>query len=405
MSDTLLEGAPAHAPYGPSQAEGYTTCLDYVNANEGLPDDTSKVAAEGTVAHGISDMCLRLGLDAHDFIGTITKLLEWDFEWTEDDAELLQRGMERIRRFEGQFFGEFRVDISEWTIDGQFGTCDRGVITSDLIVVDDLKWGRHVPVTPFENKQTALYGLGFWRKYAPHRTDPNTQFLLSIDQPRNAGGGGEWRTNLKTLLEMGEWIKGRVELGRQPNPPRTASLKGCMWCRRRKAPGGCATFEKFGIGLLGLDFTELDRSRMLDVLPLAPSGSEGMSPERRAFIVRHKSMIVKWLEFLEEQHLADTLAGLPAGELKAVEGKKGLDVWHKLPGLVGKVCAIAGAAALAPAKAKTPLQLSKLVTPEQQTLLEPLIKRGERKPILVPLDDARPALVSGQADFDEEEGS
>ena len=40
MSDTLEETLPAHAPLGPSSAEGWATCADYVNANRGLPDFT-----------------------------------------------------------------------------------------------------------------------------------------------------------------------------------------------------------------------------------------------------------------------------------------------------------------------------------------------------------------------------
>lgn len=400
MSDTLAEGTGLkHAPYGPSQAEGYTTCLDYVNANAGLPDVTLEVAAEGTVAHDYSDQCLTLGLEPHDFIGATTKFPPWEFEWNEDDADLLLPGIERIRGLEGRFYGEFRVDVSPWTIPDQFGTLDRAVIGPDVITIDDLKWGRHVAVNPTENKQLVLYALGFWHKIARHVPGAPTDFVLSIDQPRCAGGGGEWRTTLAELQEIGAWIKSRVELGQQPNPSRTASQKGCMWCRRRRAPGGCTEFEVYGLGVLGLDFNLIDEARAIAVLPPLP---DGMSPERRAFIVRHRSMIVKWLELLEEQHLADTLAGLPAGELKAVEGKKSRDVWHNKQAALEKIREVVGDAGLAPAAPKTPLQLSKVITPDQAKLIDPLIKRGEKKPILVPLDDARPALVSGQTDFDEE---
>jgi hypothetical protein len=44
-------------------------CAGSVAAEEGLPDDTSEFAAEGTFAHHISEECLALGLDPYDFIG------------------------------------------------------------------------------------------------------------------------------------------------------------------------------------------------------------------------------------------------------------------------------------------------------------------------------------------------
>ena len=45
-----------------------------------------------------------------------------------------------------------------------------------------------------------LYALGFWWNVARH-VSKATQFLIRIDQPRCAGGGGEWRISLEDLLK------------------------------------------------------------------------------------------------------------------------------------------------------------------------------------------------------------
>jgi hypothetical protein len=177
MSDTLkdLENLK-HSPYGPSQAEGWSNCLDYVWANRGLPDLNLKVAAEGTFAHIISDECLLLGGDAYDYIGQRVKVSDWTFEWTLDDADLLQPGLDWVREQGGIFFGERQVDVSAWTIPYQHGTLDRGIIVPEqnLLIINDLKWGRGIPVSPVRNKQESLYALGFWNEVAyqyPRRRD------------------------------------------------------------------------------------------------------------------------------------------------------------------------------------------------------------------------------------------
>lgn len=398
MNDDRLDEEPAHAPCGPSAAEGWSTCLDYINANRGLPDETTEPAAEGTVAHGFSDDCLNFGFDAYNFIGVESKVLEWTFVWDEDDADLLQPGLERIRALPGTFFSERRVDISPWTIPGQFGTLDRGVITPDIIHIDDLKWGRGIPVSPVENKQLMLYALGFWNDVARHHTDA-TDFLLSIDQPRCAGGGGEWRTTLKELQEFGAWIKTRAVLTTQPNAPRTASEKGCLWCKRRKAPGGCETFDEFNLALFGAKFEDLDDPGVDIALP------RKLTPERRSYVIRHAKMFDKWLEHLMDEALADALAGRETPTMKAVEGRATPAKWSDKEAAEEVLVPLLGTAAFTK-KLKTPKQIesAKLISTEDFTAkVEPHITRGTKKPILVPDADAREAIVPHDAKFDEEE--
>jgi hypothetical protein len=111
----------------------------------------------------------RLG-NAYDYIGQRVKVSDWTFEWTLDDADLLQPGLDWIREKAGQFFGEHRVDVSQWTIPYQHGTLDRAIIVEIdgvwWVIINDLKWGRGIPVSPVRNKQLALYALGFWEAHA-----------------------------------------------------------------------------------------------------------------------------------------------------------------------------------------------------------------------------------------------
>ncbi len=417
MSDTLEERLPAHAPLGPSSAEGWSTCADYVNANRGLPDFTSEPAAEGTAAHAISDFCLSLGLDAEDFLGMTTRLEGFLFAWEEDDAMLLQLGIDKLRDAADMatFYGERRVDISAWTLPGQFGTLDRAYITFDAvtgewwIVVEDLKWGRGIAVSPVENKQLVLYALGFWHAIGRHALPAGAvpRFRLIIDQPRHAGGGGVWETTLDDLLARGAWLKERAALTALPNPTRTASLKGCMWCRRRRfVPegfyGGCTTYDEFMLALLGLTWSDIDIGLTMDTNMTLPIE---MTPERASYILLHKDSIERWLKEMQERMLADALAGAPTGELKSVEGNKTPDTWKDKGTSVTPVVQQHLGERGFNKRLKTVKQMLKVASGDEAAIaaLSDHIQHGRKKPVLVPVADARPAFTSAQSQFDEED--
>jgi hypothetical protein len=387
VTDDRLDDGAAHAPLGPSGADRWSTCADSVNAQEGLPDNPTLPAAEGTVAHDISNLCLTLGFDAADFVGTTTRILDWTFTWTEEDAFLLQHGIDRTRAWPGPFFGEYRVDISPWTIPGQFGTLDRASFDDDVIRVTDLKYGRF-PVYPVDNLQIILYGLGFWNDIARHHTKA-TKFELEIDQPRHAGGGGIWSTDLETLLRAGEWLRKRAEATLQPNPPRTASEKGCAFCRAAlQKNGGCRTYEAFNTEMIGAQFDDLPVLTALtpDVI---------ITPERRSFLLAHRKMVENWFDRLEEQELADYLAGLPT------PGRKGVDDSQKGPRDKWTDEAKAEAALserfgdqIFTKKLKTPKQAASLMDKKTfDEVVGPHVTWGHAGKSMVPLADRRPPIA------------
>lgn len=387
----------AHARLSPSSASAWMTCAGYPNANEGLPDETSAFAAEGTAAHAISDDCLQFGFDPWDFVGQVLHVDGYAIEFDEDMADALAPGIEWIRAQEGQFFGERRVNLSSWLGPDQFGTLDRGIVRSDLIIISDLKFGRGIPVSPVRNKQLMLYALGFWDNVARHISDAR-EFLIHIDQPRCGGGGGEWRVSLDELLAFGDEARQAAEATRAPDAPRKASKDACLWCRRKNAPGGCPTYEAFNLDLIGQKFGDLDSDEPLRLPP-------ALTPERRSYVLQHAKMIEGWLEDLHTATLQDALRGDPTPGLKAVEGRKAPDKWRDAEAAMQVVRPILGDRAVT-IKLITPTQCNKLLKSDlDRELVAPSILVGERKPALVPEDDDRPALAPITSKFDEvEEG-
>lgn len=387
---------PAHARLSPSSASAWMTCFGYPNANEGLPDETSEFAAEGTFAHTISDACLTLGFDAFDFIGHKGRADGFSFEWDDDDADLLQPGIDWVRTLGGEFFGEHKVELSNWLGPDQFGTLDRGIVLPDLIIISDLKWGRGIPVSPVRNKQLMLYALGFWWNVARHISEAK-DFLIHIDQPRCAGGGGEWRVTLDELLAFGEEAKLAAERTRDPDAPRIASADACLWCRRKSAPGGCPTFDEFNLDLAGLKMEDLD-----DAAP--PQPVRLLTPARRSYVLQHRKMFESWLDDLHAECLNDALAGRPTDGLKAVEGRRNPAKWGDKEAAEVAVVGLLGEREAFSRRLISPTQVTKKVTSEVfEESVKPHVQYGEKKPVLVPEGDAREAITTAESKMDDDD--
>lgn len=367
-----------HSEWGPSRAGAYTKCLDYVNANRDLPEpdgDLIWAAAEGTFAHMISDTCLKRNLSAFDFVGKHQVVHNFEFTWSIDDAVLLERGLKRIRAIDGTFYGEQTVDVSEWTTTGQFGTLDRAVMGDGYVYLNDLKWGRGFAVSPVRNLQMALYALGLHKANAGFLGRDCT-FVLEVDQPRIKGAGGVWTTDLQELEEIGAWIKQRVALGLDTNPSRTAGQLQCAFCRRKRAPKGCHVYDEFLV-------------KLTEGLPPPTS----LTVLERLNIIENKKMITMWLEELESLTMSEAMEGEELPNYKVVEGRRGKSKYLNNE--------IAEAALLDILGEKTfnktlisPSVAAKLIDKDTWSeRIEPLIDRGECKPIIVPDSDRREPLV------------
>jgi hypothetical protein len=360
------------------------TCPGYPNAVAGLHDPGSEFAAEGTAAHSIADDCLTLGLDAHDFIGSKLTVTEkgsdgqiaqsWTFEWTEDDAEDLQYGIDEVRALGGEFFGEHRVDLSEvYGVEGQFGTLDRGIITPDEIIINDLKWGKGIP-----------------------------------DQPRCPGGGGHWSCSIDELLAFQEEVRAAARATLDPNAPRKASEKGCYWCARRKqsptepgAVSGCKTYDDYMLDAIGSRFDDLDEAIGSDSEIVLPQYSQ-LSAERRSYIVRHKGSIEKWLEAIHAAVIRDGLNGESIPGLKVVDGRRGRKAWVDEDKADTWLAERLGNDRFT-FKLNSPSQALKALKGDarKELLDSGLFREGVPKPVLVDEADERPRKATVDEKFDE----
>lgn len=380
-----------HARLSPSDSPRWMTCAGAIALCEKLKVKRSGsiFSAEGTFAHTVRETCLELDLNPFHLLGLKGTVDGYDFELDEEMAEHLQPGIDRIRQFQGPMTVEKRMFLDKWMPD-QFGTLDLGIAGKDLIVISDLKYGAGVPVEAVMNWQQIIYALGFYDNIARHITDAK-RFLIIIDQPRHSAGGGEWEVSLDDLLAYGQDVKRAAAKTKDPNAPRCASSKACMWCPASKVDGACPEFEAFMLKIAQISLPDLEEAADLDLPPPLPT-AERLSPEARSFIVQNGSFFMNWIDRMKDDLLERALRGEPVHGLKAVDGRlspmKYID-----KAKAEKIAREEIGSQAFKETMKTPTQIKKELGDETFAKISSVVTRGASKPQLVSLSDARPALT------------
>jgi len=384
-----------HSLWSPSSLHRRLACLGSANAEDGLPDSTSEVAAEGTCAHSIREMCLVGSKDVDEFVGTVVEADGFKFEVTRDWVKLLQPGIDRARELRGlsktplakALFVEHRVSLDAWMPE-EGGTLDTGVVIRDKagevvkVHVIDLKFGRD-PVAAFENPQLMAYGLGFLADM-DLLSKPDLEVELTIDQPRAPGHGDSWTTTVGALLAFGERLAAAYRIGRDPNAPRTPTPSGCKYC---KAADHCAELGGF----------------IVDLFDLANAGGKPMIPEadrlsveRLAVLLQNAKLVKNTLEKYENrgrQELEEGRTDSATLGMKLVSGagrRNWRDEAEAEKFLTSKLPRKTDAFNQ---KLISPAEAENILGTRNWTKAQELIEVSEGKPLLVPLSDKRQELI------------
>ncbi len=392
----------AHARLGPSDSSRWLNCPGSINFTRHYANESSAAADEGTVAHWVREQCLELGFDSYDFLGTRMTLNGVTWEVDDEMAEALVEGIDLIREVDGPMFVEKRLDLGRW-MPGQFGTLDCGIAGKDVILISDLKYGRGVAVSAVKNTQQMIYALGFWDNIARHVTDAQ-RFRIVIDQPRNAAGGGEWEVSLGDLLAFGETLKEKASATLDENAPLCASKAACTWCPAANMPGrqgGCPAHAKWQLDQIELDFEDLDEAAASGT-PWAPPPVEGLTPERLVQISIAKSGLEKFLEYAHAKALQHIMDYGPTGGQKVVLGRRPPQKWRNADAAEAFMCQQLPSANPFNKKMKTPTQAAAEMGKKYE-IPAALVERGQPKPIMVPVEDARPSIMTLESEFGEQD--
>lgn len=160
-----------HAVLSASSAKRWLSCPPSARLEEKLRgifgESSSTYAAEGTLAHSLSEIKLRLAvgeINKFTFDEMRAKLGDIPGEMdraTNEYVDVVLGKLYDAQRYtpDAKLLIEQRLDFSPW-VPGGFGTGDAVIISDRVLEVCDLKYGKGVKVSAVENPQARLYGLG-----------------------------------------------------------------------------------------------------------------------------------------------------------------------------------------------------------------------------------------------------
>lgn len=297
----------AHALLSPSAAHRWIHCTPSVRLEEGVKDEGSDFAAEGTLAHAIASRKIleTLGRPHDEQDREIGELRERYYSeemegYTDTYRSIvLEKFNEaKTRSKDAQLLVEVRLDFGAFLPDA-FGTADAVIIADDLMEVIDFKYGKGVKVDADHNPQMMIYALGALDEFLLDYDIKRVR--MTIVQPRidnlsecgmMVGELTAWRTvTLKPAAEkafagVGDQVPGE-------------------WCQFCKVRATCSAIAEKARQVCNEDFREarlISDEDIPGLLPLVP-------------------VLKGWLEDFASHALQRALDGATIKGYKLVEGK------------------------------------------------------------------------------------
>ena len=401
-----------HAVLGASSAHRWLICTPSARLCEKLTSrfgsESSPYAAEGTKAHALAEMKVRLayykadgmtaakhsrmdpeqqeaylGINEFRFkalrneLGDIPKDME---QATDSYCDIVMEKYLSAKETDpgAQLYLEQRLDYSAWVPSG-FGTGDCIIVSDSLLEVCDYKHGKGIPVDAVGNPQLRLYGLGAMERFG--RLYDFQSVRMTIIQPRLDSVSEE----TLTCDDLTSWAAEEVvEKAKQAWTGSGEFVPGehCRFCAA-KAVCSARVAQAMRMFQYGLEAPGLIPDEQIPSILGMLNDAEAWIKDIRAYaenqalhgqvwpgwkLVHGKKPNRQWAD--PEEVKAQLLrAGYPADQFQEVKLKP-----------VGEIEKALGKKAF-------------------QALVGGLVSQGEGKLTLVPADDKRVEFASADADF------
>ena len=372
----------AHAKLSASGSDRWLTCAGSVAAEANIKEKPSGYAMEGTAGHELAELCLTKNREAISYLNQTLPESQWKVD--EDMAEHVQTYVDYVDQFKGTRFIEQRVDFSKYVPEG-FGTADAIVIDNDTMHIIDLKFGKGIKVYADNNSQGKIYAIGALCDYG-FLYDVTT-VAIHIVQPR-IDNISVWEISVKDLLIWADWVKDRAQLCSEPDAPRVASDKACLFC---KAKPICPELMALTESATLADFTDIS---------VSPKSPDKLSDRDLRFALENKKLIISWLDAVENLAFEKLSDGQDFPGFKLVHGRSSRS-WADLQVATSVLVEELGDAAYSEPKLITVAQAEKTFGKKKVGLLDGLVTKHEGKPTMVSESDNRQEISSGDiSDFD-----
>lgn len=378
-----------HAFLSASGAHKWLACPPSAQLEAKYPNKSSVYAQEGTLAHELGEITLRLNL------GEITKrtfnnklkTIKENELYKEDMPEYVEKYvltcMEKVAEAKATTPDaivkvEQKLDFSDWVPKG-FGTGDFVIIADGTLEICDLKYGQGVPVSAKGNPQMRLYALGAIAEFG---------FLYDIEkvrmtiiQPRLDSVSTD-EISVEDLLNWAEkTVKPTAELAIKGEGEFKAG-EHCGFCRAKCV---CKCRANKNLELARYEFRSTDTLSENDI----------------ADILGRVEELEKWVKDVKGYALEQALQGVKYPGYKVVEGRSNRT--YTDTDTVAEELRNAGfedAQIFKPKELLALTNMEKLVGKKKLAeLIGEFIDKPQGKPTLVTEDDKRPEFNSAIADF------
>lgn len=369
-----------HAMLSASGSERWMICSPSARLEADLPEQESVYADEGTLAHKISEILIRAkayGLDVTREIDLLISDDKWKELYTEemydycsDFAEFI---VEKVRNAPdgSTMLQERRFNLQEFIPEG-FGTSDVTLAGPGFIDVNDLKYGKGVPVSAYENSQMMIYALGAYQEFS--LIYPIKMVYMTIYQPR-IDNISTYEITAENLLIWAREVLRPAALKAFQGIGDLIAGDHCRFCRARATCKAVATLN------LQLAKFEFDPPNISD--------------EQLVKFLKIADGLKRWITGIESYALTEAVKGKVWPGMKLVRGRsnrKFTDEEAILKGLKE-----AGYTDVEKKKLMGITELTKKLGKEAfEQYVVPYLEKPPGAPTLVPDDDGRPLLDAAE---------
>lgn len=377
-----------HALLSASSASRWINCPPSARLCEAIPEEHSKYAEEGTLAHSMCEVKLNAFVVPSSKRSVTTKLnkIKKNELYSPEMDGHTDIYVDYVKKVALSFptkatvAVEKQVDYSNYAPEG-FGTADCIIVYGEDLYVIDFKYGQGVPVSAENNPQMKLYALGALNLYSmfyPIRT-----IYFSIVQPR-LNNLSEWSMPIEALRDWGKYIKPTAQLAFK-GEGEYSSGEHCRFCKIK------ATCRKRAENNL-----ELVKHQFAKPVPLAKKDEPTITDSEVGSILQTAKDLKKWVEDLEKYALKAILEGKQVDGWKAVEGR-GSRNWNADTDVITqRLSALGYPAEMAfERKILSVAQLEKAIKKNDFENISDLVEKTQGKPTLAPITDKRSAFVQG----------
>ena len=369
-----------HAFLSASASHRWLNCPPSAKLCEGMPDETSPYAQEGTDCHELCAYLVEkaLGKTVQDPTEHLSYYSAEMQNCAEEYCAYIMEQLEAARQYcpDPMVFIEQRLDFSRWVENG-FGTGDCLILADQVLQIIDYKHGLGVLVEAEENSQMMCYALGALEAFdGIYDIDRVT---MTIFQPRR-DNISTWRCSKKDLLTWANEVLAPTAALAYEGKGEFKAGDHCQFC---KAKAICRKRAEHNLEMAKYDFAMPDTLDEIEIAAILPKIDQ----------------LIAWGNDLKDYALAKAQSGTHYEGFKVVEGRSNRKYTDE--DAVAKTVTDAGYDPYEKKLLGITAMSSLLGKKKFEELLGSLIYKPPGKPALVPESDKRPAMNTAAEDFKE----